>query len=97
MISKKFCQIRTLTFIFEAIVGEEPAYSYLSEAIEKGCHVITANKTMFAKHGPALLKHAEVPMVFKSVMKQQQQAAYRLSVRLRTCCRQIVYDVFEGF
>ncbi|MFJ7934098.1 homoserine dehydrogenase [Sporosarcina sp. NPDC096371] len=44
--------------VFEAIVGEEPAYSYLSEAIEKGCHVITANKTMFAQHGPALLKHA---------------------------------------
>ena len=45
--------------VFEAIVGEEPAYTYLSDAIEKGCHVITANKTMFAKHGPALLKHAE--------------------------------------
>lgn len=45
--------------IFEAIVGEEPAYTYLSEAIEKGCHVITANKAMFAKHGPALLRHAE--------------------------------------
>lgn len=45
--------------VFEAIVGEEPAYTILSEAIEKGCHVITANKTMFAKHGPALLKHAE--------------------------------------
>lgn len=45
--------------VFEAIVGEEPAYTYLSEAIEKGCHVITANKAMFAKHGPALLKHAQ--------------------------------------
>lgn len=45
--------------VFEAIVGEEPAYTYLSDAIEKGCHIITANKTMFAKHGPALLKHAE--------------------------------------
>lgn len=45
--------------IFEAIVGEEPAYTYLSDAIEKGCHIITANKKMFATHGPALLKHAE--------------------------------------
>lgn len=45
--------------VFEAIVGEEPAYTYLSDAIEKGCHIITANKKMFAKHGPALLKHAE--------------------------------------
>lgn len=48
-----------IDFIFEAIVGDEPAYTYLSEAVEKGFHVITANKTMFAKHGPALLKHAK--------------------------------------
>lgn len=45
--------------VLEAIVGEEPAYTYLSDAIEKGCHIITANKKMFAKHGPALRKHAE--------------------------------------
>ena len=48
-----------ITVIFEAIVEEEPAYTYLSQAIEKGIHIITANKKMFAKHGPALLKHAE--------------------------------------
>ncbi|HJF32676.1 MAG TPA: homoserine dehydrogenase [Sporosarcina psychrophila] len=48
-----------IDFVFEAIVGEEPAYTYLSDAIEKGFHIVTANKTMFAKHGPALLKHAE--------------------------------------
>ena len=47
-----------IDIVFEAIVGEEPAYTYLSKAIEKGCHIITANKTMFAKHGPALVKHA---------------------------------------
>lgn len=48
-----------LDLVFEAIVGEEPAYSYLSEAISKGCDVITANKAMFAVHGPALLQQAE--------------------------------------
>lgn len=48
-----------IDIIFEAIVDEEPAYTYLSQAIEKGIHIITANKKMFAKHGPALLKHAE--------------------------------------
>lgn len=48
-----------LDVIFEAIVGEEPAYSYLSEAISKGYDVITANKSMFAVHGPALLEQAE--------------------------------------
>lgn len=48
-----------LDIIFEAIVGEEPAYSYLSEAISKGYNVITANKAMFAVHGPSLIEQAE--------------------------------------
>lgn len=48
-----------LDVIFEAIVGEEPAYTYLSEAISKGYDVITANKAMFAVHGPVLLQQAE--------------------------------------
>lgn len=49
----------SIDVIFEAIVGVEPARSYLEEAIQKGCHVITANKAMFALHGPALLQQAE--------------------------------------
>lgn len=53
-----------IDLIFEAIVGEEPAYTFLSDAIEKVFHIITANKTMFAKHGPALLKHAEFRGVY---------------------------------
>lgn len=49
-----------LDLVFEAIVGEEPAYTYLSEAISKGYDVITANKAMFAVHGPALLDQAQI-------------------------------------
>ncbi|QUW20874.1 homoserine dehydrogenase [Sporosarcina sp. Marseille-Q4063] len=48
-----------IDLIFEAIIGEEPAFKYLSKAISKGINVITANKTMFAKHGPALIAQAE--------------------------------------
>ncbi|RZT23969.1 homoserine dehydrogenase [Fictibacillus sp. BK138] len=51
--------IPDLQIVFEAIVGEEPGFTYLSKAIEKGCRVITANKVMFAKHGKTLLKKAE--------------------------------------
>ncbi|AYU76195.1 Homoserine dehydrogenase family protein [Leishmania donovani] len=41
--------------IFEATVGEEPAFTYLQRAIvEHGCSVITANKVMFARYGAAL-------------------------------------------
>lgn len=47
-----------LDVVFEAIVGEEPAYTYLTQAIAKGYDVITANKAMFAAHGPTLLKQA---------------------------------------
>lgn len=48
-----------IDLIFEAIVGKEPTFTYLTEAIDKGYDVITANKAMFATHGPALLKQAE--------------------------------------
>ncbi|GET86022.1 homoserine dehydrogenase-like protein [Leishmania tarentolae] len=41
--------------VFEAMVGEEPAFTYLRRAIvEHGCSVITANKVMFARYGPVL-------------------------------------------
>ncbi|WP_018660758.1 homoserine dehydrogenase [Heyndrickxia acidiproducens] len=48
-----------LEVVFEAIVGEEPGFSYCLRAVEKGCHVITANKVMFAKYGKILLKKAK--------------------------------------
>ena len=44
--------------VFEATIGEEPSYSYLQQAIEHGCQIITANKVMFAKFGAKLLKKA---------------------------------------
>ncbi|MEC5424385.1 homoserine dehydrogenase [Virgibacillus sp. C22-A2] len=52
--------IRTITenpdidIVFEAIVGKEPAFSYLKKCIQAGKHVITANKEMFAVHGKEL-------------------------------------------
>ncbi|WP_082386334.1 homoserine dehydrogenase [Rossellomorea vietnamensis] len=55
---KDILDIPDLHVIFEAIVGEEPTYTYITQAIEKGIHVITANKAMFAKYGPELLKKA---------------------------------------
>lgn len=43
-----------LQVVFEAIVNEEPAYSYLKAAIGNKCHIVTANKVMFAKYGAEL-------------------------------------------
>ncbi|HJH10695.1 MAG TPA: homoserine dehydrogenase [Metalysinibacillus jejuensis] len=53
-----------LQVVFEAIVNEEPAYTYLKRAIENKCHVITANKVMFAKHGLKLQELAKEYGVF---------------------------------
>ncbi len=45
--------------VIEAIVGEEPSFTYLKKAIQRGCHVVTANKQMFAHHGKELNELAE--------------------------------------
>lgn len=60
-VTDKFEEIEAipgLQVVFEAIVGEEPAYDYLRRVIQKGCHVITANKVMFAKYGLELQEQA---------------------------------------
>lgn len=51
--------LQDIDVVIDAIVGEEPAFSYCKKAIESGKHVITANKQMFAKHGKTLKKLAE--------------------------------------
>jgi homoserine dehydrogenase len=40
--------------IVEVLGGEEPARTLILEAIERGKHVVTANKEVMAKHGPAI-------------------------------------------
>ncbi|ATP38817.1 homoserine dehydrogenase [Solibacillus sp. R5-41] len=50
--------------VFEAIVNEEPAFSYLKQAVTHKCHVITANKVMFAKRGAELEALAKANGVF---------------------------------
>ncbi len=57
LITDKFEEIidlNQLDVVVEAIVGNEPAYTYLQRAIQRGCHVITANKEMFASYGTDL-------------------------------------------
>jgi homoserine dehydrogenase len=44
--------------LVEVAGGDEPVRSYLERAIAAGKHVITANKVVMAKHGPALLDAA---------------------------------------
>lgn len=44
--------------VIEVIGGEEPARSLILQAIQQGKHVVTANKEVMAKHGPAILAAA---------------------------------------
>ncbi|KMJ58273.1 homoserine dehydrogenase [Bacillus sp. LL01] len=48
-----------LHVVVDAIVGCEPGNTYLKRAINKGCHIVTANKEMFAHHGEELLALAK--------------------------------------
>lgn len=57
---EKIITLNKLDVVIDAIVGKEPGFSYLQQAINRGCHVITANKEMFAHHGSQLKRLAEV-------------------------------------
>jgi homoserine dehydrogenase len=48
----------SIDIIVEVMGGEEPARSYLERALSSGKGVVSANKLLLAKHGPALLKTA---------------------------------------
>ncbi len=56
---KKIVTLEKLDVVIDAIVGKEPSFHYLQQAIHKGCHVITANKEMFAYHGTQLKQLAK--------------------------------------
>ncbi|MBV9583098.1 MAG: homoserine dehydrogenase, partial [Chloroflexi bacterium] len=44
--------------VIEVLGGEEPARTLILAAIERGKHVVTANKEVMAKHGPTILAAA---------------------------------------
>jgi homoserine dehydrogenase len=48
----------SIDIIVEVMGGEEPARSYLDRALSSGKAVVSANKLLLAKHGPALLRTA---------------------------------------
>lgn len=44
--------------VVEVMGGEQPAYDYMQRSLKAGHYVVTANKEVMAKHGPALLAAA---------------------------------------
>ncbi len=51
-------ELGTVDVVLEATGGREPAFTYLKRSLQNGCHVITANKEMYAYHGEELEKIA---------------------------------------
>lgn len=49
----------TIDIVVEVMGGIEPARTYIKEALEKGKHVVTANKDLMAMHGHELLDIAK--------------------------------------
>ena len=49
--------------MIEVIGGEHPASHYIREALNRGKHVVTANKEVMAKHGPELITLAAAKKV----------------------------------
>lgn len=45
-----------ISVIVEVMGGEEPALTYIREALNRGKHVVTANKEVIAKHGKELFE-----------------------------------------
>lgn len=48
-----------IEIIVELVGGEEPARTYLLEAIARGKHIVTANKALLAAHGEEIFAAAE--------------------------------------
>lgn len=62
---------KPIDIVIEAIVGVEPAQSYLLQALKKGIPVITANKALFAHAGSDLLRTAakgRVPIGYEATV-----------------------------
>lgn len=47
-----------IEILIEVMGGEQPALGHIQKAIEKRKHIVTANKEVLAKHGPALFAAA---------------------------------------
>jgi homoserine dehydrogenase len=48
----------SVDLVAEVIGGQQPALSYIEQAIDAGKSVVSANKMLLARHGPALLDRA---------------------------------------
>ena len=56
--SQEVLNDENVSIIVELLGGEEPSRTYISQALQSGRHVVTANKEVMAKYGPELMAQA---------------------------------------
>ncbi|KPB04002.1 homoserine dehydrogenase [Bacillus sp. CHD6a] len=96
---EELLEIEKLDVIVDAIVGCEPGRTYLTQAIEKGIHVVTANKEMFAHHGEELLalaKKNNVTVGFEATVAGGIPVIQTLKQLLQVNRIQKVEGIFNG-
>jgi homoserine dehydrogenase len=57
--SFKEIELEKLDVVLELMGGLDPAFDYIKQALENGCHVVTANKELIAKRGTELIAVAK--------------------------------------
>ena len=67
-----------ISIVIELIGGLEPARSFILKALEKGKHVVTANKALLAHKGDEIFQKAVGAVSWMSALKPVSAAAFRL-------------------
>ncbi|MCF6092616.1 homoserine dehydrogenase [Microaerobacter geothermalis] len=92
-------QIGEVSIIVEVMGGIEPARTYIEASLKKGCHVITANKELMAKHGDELLQLAQsqgVHLLYEASVAGGIPILSTLRTALRVNRIQKVYGILNG-
>ncbi len=65
-----FLEDKEIQIVVELMGTIEPAKTYIMKALEKGKHIVTANKDLLAQHGSELVALAQKNIIVIYIMKQ---------------------------
>ncbi len=85
--------------VIELIGGYEPARSFVATALERGKHVVTANKALIAKHGDELFALAErkgVALAFEAAVGGGIPCMKALREGLAANAVESIYGILNG-
>jgi homoserine dehydrogenase len=97
--SKEITQNPAIDIVVELMGGEDPATSYIKEALNNGKHVVTAKKEVIAKYGPELLAQASkkgVGLLFESSVGGGIPLVYPLTREFSLDRIESIYAIING-